>query len=103
ADLTVRGPEGDSPTTPEEIQTLGDAYWPLQAYRELDHALLHLRVNESEIGLVCVRTEGNSDDVSAVDKTLAANKDHWLVREIVLYIARVLRRLDLTAKSFFAI
>ena len=103
ADLTVHGPEGDLPTTPEEIQTLGDAYWPLQAYRELDHALLHLRVNEPEIGLVCVRTEGNSDNVLAVDKTLAANKDHWLVRETVLYMARVLRRLDLTAKSFFAI
>ena len=103
ADLTVHGPEGDLPTTPEEIQTLGDAYWPLQAYRELDHALLHLRVNEPEIGLVCVRTEGNIDNVLAVDKTLAANKDNWLVREIVLYMARVLRRLDLTAKSFFAI
>ncbi len=103
ADLTVRGPEGDSPTTPEEIQTLGDAYWPLQAYRELDNALLHLRVNEPEIGLVCVRTEGNIDDVLAVDKTLEVNKEHWLVREIVLYMARVLRRLDLTAKSFFAI
>jgi benzoyl-CoA-dihydrodiol lyase len=103
ADLTVRGPEADLPTTPEEIQELGDAYWPLQAYRELDHALLHLRVNEPEIGLVCVRTEGNIDDVLAVDKTLEANKDHWLVREIVLFMARVLRRLDLTAKSFFAI
>lgn len=103
ADLTVHGPEGDLPTTPEEMQTLGDAYWPLQAYRELDHSLLHLRVNEPEIGLVCVRTEGNIDNVLAVDKTLAANKDHWLVREIVLYMARVLRRLDLTAKSFFAI
>jgi benzoyl-CoA-dihydrodiol lyase len=103
ADLTVRGPEADLPTTPEEIQKLGDAYWPLQAYRELDHALLHLRVNEPEIGLVCVRTEGDTDNVLAVDKTLEANKDHWLVREIVLYMARVLRRLDLTAKSFFAI
>ncbi|HKB66768.1 MAG TPA: 2,3-epoxybenzoyl-CoA dihydrolase [Pyrinomonadaceae bacterium] len=103
ADLTVRGPEADLPTTPEEIQRLGDAYWPLQAYRELDHALLHLRVNEPEIGLVCVRTEGVTDNVLAVDNTLAANKDHWLVREIVLYMARVLRRLDLTAKSFFAI
>jgi len=103
ADLTVHGPEGRLPTTPEEIQTLGDTYWPLQAYRELDHALLHLRVNEPEIGLVCVRTEGNIDDVLAVDKTLGANKEHWLVREIVLYMARVLRRLDLTAKSFFAI
>ena len=103
ADLTVRGPEADLPTTPEEIQKLGDSYWPLQAYRELDDALLHLRVNEPEIGLVCIRTEGNIDDVLAVDKTLEANKDHWLVREILLYMARVLRRLDLTAKSFFAI
>ena len=103
ADLTVRGPEADLPTTPEEIQKLGDAYWPLQAYRELDHALLHLRVNEPEIGLVCVRTEGDIDNVLAVDKTLEASKDHWLVREIVLFMARVLRRLDLTAKSFFAI
>jgi benzoyl-CoA-dihydrodiol lyase len=103
ADLTVRGPEAELPTTPDEIQKLGDSYWPLQAYRELDNALLDLRVNEPEIGLVCIRTKGNIDDVLAVDKTLAANKDHWLVREILLNMARVLRRLDLTAKSFFAI
>ena len=103
ADLTVRGPETNVATTPEEIQKLGDSYWPLQAYRELDDALLHLRVNEPEIGLVCVRTAGNSADVIAVDKTLEANKDHWLVREIRLYMARVLRRFDLTAKSFFSI
>ena len=103
ADLTVRGPEPDLPTRPEEMQKLGDAYWPLQAYRELDDVLLHLRVNEPEVGLVCVRTRGNIDDVLAVDKTLAANRDHWLVREILLYMARVLRRLDLTAKSFFAL
>ena len=50
-----------------------------------------------------VRTEGDIDNVLAVDKTLGANNDHWLVREIVLFMARVLRRLDLTAKSFFAI
>jgi benzoyl-CoA-dihydrodiol lyase len=103
ADLTVRGPESDLPTTLEEIQQLGDSYWPLQAYRELDDALLQLRVNEPEIGLVCLRTEGNSANVLAVDKTLHANKDNWLVREILLHMARVLRRLDLTAKSFFAI
>jgi benzoyl-CoA-dihydrodiol lyase len=103
ADLTVHGPEANLPTTLDEIQKLGDSYWPLRAYRELDDALLYLRVNEPEIGLVCVRTEGNIDEVLAVDKTLLANKDHWLVREIILYMARVLRRMDLTAKSFFAI
>jgi benzoyl-CoA-dihydrodiol lyase len=103
ADLTVRAPEADLPTTADEIQKLGDAYWPLRAYRELDDALLHLRVNEPEIGLVCLHTEGNSNNVLAVDQTLAAQRDHWLIREIVLHMARVLRRLDLTAKSFFAL
>ncbi|HET8782696.1 MAG TPA: 2,3-epoxybenzoyl-CoA dihydrolase [Pyrinomonadaceae bacterium] len=103
ADLTIRGPEGTQPSTPEEIQELGDSYWPLQAYRELDDALLNLRLNEPEIGLVCVRTEGSIESVLQVDETLVANRDHWLVREIIAYMARVLRRLDLTAKSFFSI
>ena len=103
ADLTLHGPEGPQPTTADEIYELGDAYWPLQAYRELDDALLHLRVNEPLIGLVCIRTQGKAEDVLAIDQTLVANHDHWLVREIVLHMARVLRRLDLTAKSFFAI
>ena len=103
ADLTMRGPESDLPTDVEEIEKLGDAYWPLQAYRELSDALLHLRINELETGLVCLRTEGNIADVLAVDETLAANKDHWLGREIILHMARTLRRLDLTAKSFFAL
>ena len=101
ADLTVRGPEGDLPTSPDEIEKLGDSYWPLQAYRELDDLLLHIRVNEPEIGLVCLRTEGDIDRVLSVDHTLAEHADHWLIREITLQMARVLRRLDLTAKSFF--
>lgn len=103
ADLTLHAPEGPQPTTADEIFELGDSYWPLQAYRELDDAILHLRVNEPLIGLVCIRTKGNPDDVLAIDQTLAANHEHWFVREIVLNMARVLRRLDLTAKSFFAI
>jgi len=103
ADLTVRAPQGEMPATVAEIEQLGDAYWPLQAYRELDDALLHLRMNELEIGLVCLHTAGDIDAVLAVDRMLAANKEHWLVREIILHMARVLRRLDLTAKSFFAV
>ena len=103
ADLTIHAPEGPQPTTGEEIQELGAAYWALQAYRELDDALLHLRVNEPLIGLVCLRTQGDAESVLQVDETLRTNWDHWLVREIILHMARVLRRLDLTAKSFFAI
>jgi len=103
ADLTIRGPESRPQLSIEEIQEAGDSFWPLQAYRELDHALLHLRVNEPEIGLVCLRTEGEANNVVAADENLVTHKDHWLVREIILYMGRVLRRLDLTAKSFFSI
>ncbi len=103
ADLTVTGPESNTPATIEEIERLGDSYWPLQAFRELDDALLNLRVNELDTGLVCVRTVGDIANVLAVDETLVANNDHWLVREILFHMARVLRRLDLTAKSFFAL
>lgn len=103
ADLMITGPTDELPPTPEAIQQLGDSYWPLQAYRELDDVLLHLRVNEPEIGVVCVRTQGNIDSVLKVDQTLAEYRNHWLIREILLNMARVLRRLDLTAKSFFAV
>ncbi|HEX8284052.1 MAG TPA: 2,3-epoxybenzoyl-CoA dihydrolase [Pyrinomonadaceae bacterium] len=103
AELTVRGPRGEQPTDAEGIQELGDSYWALGAYREMDDALLHLRMNEPEVGLVLLRTEGEIDDVLSLDKILVENREHWLVREIVLYMSRVLRRLDLTAKSFFAL
>jgi benzoyl-CoA-dihydrodiol lyase len=103
ADLTVRGPEDGLPVEPSEIHSLGDAWWPIRAFRELDDALLHLRVNEPEIGLVCLRTEGDIGSALAIDSTLTLRSDFWLVRETVLLMARVLRRLDLTAKSFFAI
>ena len=102
-DLTVRGPECGPQKSADDIQQMGDSYWPLRAYRELDDALLHLRVNEPEIGLVCIRTKGELQNVLDRDAELAANRDHWLVREILLHMARVMRRLDLTAKSFFSI
>jgi benzoyl-CoA-dihydrodiol lyase len=103
ADLTVRAPQSDLPSNPAEIQEAGDAYWPLQAYRELDDALLHLRVNEPEIGLICLRAEGEIENALAVDRVLSSHRDHWLAREIILHMARTLRRLDLTAKSLFAV
>ncbi|HZB46217.1 MAG TPA: enoyl-CoA hydratase-related protein, partial [Pyrinomonadaceae bacterium] len=75
ADLTVRGPGAQQPSTPEEMVALGDQYWPLRAYRELDDALLHLRMNEPEVGLVLLRAVGEIEDVLALDRTLVENRD----------------------------
>ena len=102
ADLTVQAPSGPQPSAPDEIVQAGDQFWPLRAFRELDDALLRLRVNEPEIGTVVVRTEGDRDAVLAIDATLAAHQPHWLVREIVLFMKRTLKRMDLTSRTFFA-
>ena len=103
ATLTVRGPEGDEPSTPDAILRAGDRFWALRAFRELDDALLRLRLNEPLIGTVMVKTVGDSERVLAVDRTLLAHPDHWLVREIVHFIKRTLKRMDLTSRSFFAL
>src|SRR5689334_14173263 len=102
ADLTIQAPSGPQPATPEEIVAAGDQFWPLRAFRELDDALLRVRVNELEIGTVVIRTEGDREAVLAIDQTLAAHQSHWLVREIVLFMKRTLKRVDLTARTFFA-
>jgi benzoyl-CoA-dihydrodiol lyase len=102
AELTVQAPSGPQPSTPDEILKAGDQFWPLRAFRELDDALLRLRVNEPEIGTVVIRTEGDRTAVLAIDKTLVEHQSHWLVREIVLFMKRTLKRVDLTARTFFA-
>jgi benzoyl-CoA-dihydrodiol lyase len=102
ADLTVQAPTGPQPSTPEEILKAGDQFWPLRAFRELDDALLRLRVNEPEIGTVVIRTEGDRDAVLAIDRTLVEHQSDWLVREIVQFMKRTLKRVDLTSRTFFA-
>ncbi len=102
ADLTVQAPGGPQPSAPGEILAAGDQFWPLRAFRELDDALLRLRVNEPEIGTVVIRTEGDREAVLAIDRTLVAHQSHWLVREIIHRMKRTLKRVDLTARSFFA-
>jgi benzoyl-CoA-dihydrodiol lyase len=103
AELIVRTPGVPQPETPEAIVAAGDRFWPLRAFRELDDALVFLRLNEPELGTVIVRTEGNPEEVLAIDRTLIQHKDHWLVREILHFMKRTLKRLDLTARSFFAL
>jgi len=102
ATLTVRGP-ADPPRDAAAIRKQGASWWPMQAFRELDDALLHLRVNEDAVGLVLLKTEGEMDGVLAVDASLAEFEDDWFVSEVRQLVARALRRLDLTAKSLFAL
>jgi benzoyl-CoA-dihydrodiol lyase len=103
ATLTVAGPEGSQPSTPDEMLAEGDRYWPLRAFRELDDALLRLRFNEPTIGTIIVKTAGDANQVLAIDAALVAHRQHWFVREIINFMKRTLKRMDLTSRSFFAL
>ena len=103
ARVNVAAPSGDEPSTPDDILAAGSDFWALRAFRELNDALLDLRLNEAEIGTILLTTSGDADKVLAVDNTLAGHSGHWLVREIVHYIKRTLKRLDLTAMSIIAL
>jgi benzoyl-CoA-dihydrodiol lyase len=102
ATLTVDGPDGDQPSTPADILAAGDQFWPLRAFRELDDALLRLRIVEPMIGTIVVKTRGDQRAMLALDDVLIAHQGHWLVREIIHFMKRTLKRMDLTSRSFFA-
>lgn len=102
ATLLVKGPETEQPVNAEGILQAGADFYALRVFREIDHALLYLRFNEPEIGLLLIKTQGDPAAVEKLDETLARNSAHWFVKEILLFMKRTLKRLDLTARSLFA-
>ena len=101
ATITVAAPTTTQPTTADELQAAGAEAWVLAAARELDDAILHLRFNEPDIGTWLLQTTGDPEAVVAAEQVLEA--DHWLAREVRLLWTRVLKRLDLSARSQFAL
>jgi benzoyl-CoA-dihydrodiol lyase len=102
AELCVEGP----PAPPDDsapAQSPGADFYALRVFREIDDALLRLRFNYPEIGLVLIKTAGDLDRVLAWDRALCERRGDWFVRETILLIKRTLKRMDLTAKSFFAV
>jgi len=100
--VTVRGPDA-LPADLAGIRAAGAGFWPLATARELDDAILHLRLNEPMLGLIVLRTEGDPARVLAADALLEKHKQDWLVREVRLLLKRVLKRLDMTSRSLVAL
>jgi benzoyl-CoA-dihydrodiol lyase len=98
ATITLSGP-ASLPADLAGIHAAGAAFWPLAVARELDDAILHLRLNEPELGLLVFRSEGDPRAVLAADALLEAHQADWLVREIRLLLKRVFKRVDVTSRS----
>jgi benzoyl-CoA-dihydrodiol lyase len=103
ATITIHGPKDSAPETLDALYQTGAQTWMLRAARELDDAILHLRFNELELGVVIFKTSGDAETLLAHEAFLLANRDNWLAREILLYWKRVLKRVDMTARSLVAL
>jgi benzoyl-CoA-dihydrodiol lyase len=103
AEITVAGPPTAPPPDAASVVAQAVEFWPLALARELDDLILHLRTNEEEVGLWVFKTVGRADLVEAYDRLLDEQSDHWLVREIRLYLRRTLKRIDVSSRSVFAL
>jgi benzoyl-CoA-dihydrodiol lyase len=103
ATVTLRGPTEVPPASADAMAALGAKFWPLQLARELDDAILNIRLNELDVAAIVFKSAGDPAAVLAYDRFLDGNKDHWLVREIRLLWKRVLKRVDLTSRSLVSL
>ena len=99
ANITITAPTAPPPAA---AATEGAALWSLRAFRELDDALLRLRFDHAEVAVVTLRTTGDRAQVLAHDAALAKDPSGF-AREVRLLQRRVLKRLDNTARSLFAV
>jgi len=99
ATISIKAPDAPPPADIDRLIAQGASFWPLQVARELDDAILHLRLNELEIGMLVFKSHGDRASVLACDAFLEANKSHWLVNEIRQYLKRVLKRIDVTSRT----
>ncbi|HYD69800.1 2,3-epoxybenzoyl-CoA dihydrolase [Azospirillum sp.] len=103
ANFLIKATDEAAPADAAGIHAQGDVFWPLALARELDDAILHLRLNEPTVTSWIFRTEGSLDRVAEYDALLQATQSDWLGREILLYWKRTLKRLDTTSRSLFAL
>ena len=100
-DISVKGPQNDPPASIAEARNAD--FWPLAVTRELDDLILDLRTNETELGTWVFRTQGDPAKVLAYDELLQANTGDWFTNEVLHYLKRTLRRLDVTSRSLIAV
>ncbi len=103
ATFTVKAPQGAQPGDVAAIEAAGSGWYALQLARELDDAILSMRTNELDIGIWLLKTEGDAAAVQALDTVLIKHQNHWLVRETIGLLRRVLSRLDVSSRSLFAL
>ncbi len=103
ATFNVKAPTGAQPTDVAGIEAAGVNWFPLAMARELEDAILCMRTNELDIGTWLIKTEGDSAAVLAMDATLMAHQNHWLVRETTGLLRRTFSRLDVSSRSLFAL
>jgi benzoyl-CoA-dihydrodiol lyase len=103
ATIAISGPAEPPPADVAALQAQGAETWMLRCARELDDAVLHLRLNELTAGVIRFKSHGDPAAVIAHERLLLDSSGDWFAREILLYWKRVLKRIDLTSRSLVAL
>ena len=103
ATLMINGPDTAPPANIDDFVKAGSDSYMLRLARELDDAILHLRLNEREAGLLIFRSQGNPTTLLEHEEQLHKNSGHWLANEVLLYWKRILKRVDVTSRSMAAL
>lgn len=101
--LTISGPDSAAPADMDAMQALGADAYMLRVARELDDAIMHLRLNETKLALLVFRTQGDVELLQAHEALLLDNADHWLANEVLRFWKRVLKRVDMTSRTLIAL
>ena len=103
AEITVKAPADKQPSTGETMLKKGNDLYGLRVWRELDDAILRLRLTFLEVGLITLKTQGDPAFLLEWEKALLDAQSHWFAREVLLKMKRVLKRLDVTSRTFLGV
>ena len=102
AELKILGPKNEDLIKQKDINSQTDDWWPIKVTRELDDAILMLRTNELDIGVITITSQGSIENTLKISEFIYENKDHWLINEIIGFYRRTISRFDVSSRSLFA-
>jgi benzoyl-CoA-dihydrodiol lyase len=99
ATITVRGPNEPPPRSTAAMVERSAELWPLRLAREMDDAILDIRLNEPDVAAIVFKSAGDPQAVLDYERLMEAESRFWLTGEVRNLWKRVLKRIDLTSRS----
>ena len=100
ATISIKAPEAPPPADIDGLIAQGASFWPLQVARELDDAILHLRINELETAMLVFKSHGDRRQCAspATPSSKQTRRIGWSTRSGTTGSV-CLKRIDVTSRT----